>query len=116
MSSPSPLSHPFPNLSNPPAYVKGLQLSVPGEAVLNNLDLLVHEQPKDPHTITVSIVGAPNAGKSMLINLLLKDKVSAVSGKSHTTRQPILGVLTQDNKQVVIHDTPGIIGEKDMKR
>ena len=59
--------------------------------------------------ITISLVGAPNAGKSTLINLIVGDKVSAISPKCHTTRQQMLGVKTIDNVQMIFLDNPGFM-------
>lgn len=56
----------------------------------------------------VAIVGAPNAGKSTLLNRLLGQKISITSDKPQTTRNRILGVLDQPGMQVVFLDTPGI--------
>ena len=56
----------------------------------------------------VSIVGRPNAGKSTLLNALVGRKLAIVSGKPQTTRTSIQGVLTLDNAQIVLLDTPGI--------
>lgn len=56
----------------------------------------------------VAIIGAPNAGKSTLMNNLLGAKVAIVSPKVQTTRFNIRGVLTRDNVQFVFVDTPGI--------
>jgi GTP-binding protein Era len=57
----------------------------------------------------VSIIGKPNAGKSTLLNALLKEKLSIVTPKAQTTRHRILGILNDDNFQIVFSDTPGII-------
>ena len=57
---------------------------------------------------TVAIVGRANVGKSTLVNLLIKYKLSAVSSKPQTTRHKILGVLTGEVYQVVLFDTPGM--------
>lgn len=55
----------------------------------------------------VAIVGAPNAGKSTLLNFLLDEKVAIVSRKPQTTRHRILGILTGKEAQMVFWDTPG---------
>lgn len=56
----------------------------------------------------VAILGAPNAGKSTLVNQLTGAKVSIVSPKAQTTRSRIRGILVQDDTQLVLVDTPGI--------
>jgi GTP-binding protein Era len=56
----------------------------------------------------VAVVGAPNAGKSTLINDLVGAKVTIVSPKVQTTRNRILGVALSENTQIVLVDTPGI--------
>jgi small GTP-binding protein len=70
----------------------------------------------DQRLLKVAIIGAPNAGKSTLLNRLVGWKVAPVSQKVHTTRNKTLGVLTEDDKQVVFLDTPGIIVPGKMKR
>ncbi len=60
----------------------------------------------------VNIFGAPNAGKSTLLNLLLGERLVITSSKVQTTRHRILGILTEDNYQIVFSDTPGIIEAK----
>jgi len=66
------------------------------------------DQPENPRSLNVVIMGTPNAGKSYLVNQLVKDKITAVSQKRNTTREEILGVATSGNTQLVIYDTPGI--------
>ena len=58
-------------------------------------------------TAFIAIVGCPNAGKSTILNRLLGQKIAIVSPKPQTTRTRIMGVLTQDNTQLVFTDTPG---------
>jgi GTP-binding protein Era len=55
-----------------------------------------------------TIVGRPNVGKSTLLNQILGQKVSITSPVAQTTRQPVRGVLTRPDVQVVFVDTPGI--------
>lgn len=56
----------------------------------------------------VAVVGRPNAGKSTLINALIGDKIAIVSDKAQTTRNRIVCVYTDAEKQIVFMDTPGI--------
>ena len=56
----------------------------------------------------VAVVGLPNAGKSSLVNALVKEKVAIVSSKPQTTRDNIMGIISTDNYQIVLVDTPGV--------
>jgi GTP-binding protein Era len=58
-------------------------------------------------TAFVAIVGKPNVGKSSILNRILNQKVSIVSSKPQTTRNKIIGILNQNNIQLVFLDTPG---------
>lgn len=60
----------------------------------------------------VNIFGAPNAGKSTLLNLLLGERLVITSPKVQTTRHRILGILSEPAYQIVFSDTPGIIEAK----
>ncbi len=60
------------------------------------------------HSGFVAIIGAPNAGKSTLVNALVGSKVAIVSPKVQTTRMPVRGVAIQGDTQLVFLDTPGI--------
>lgn len=58
---------------------------------------------------TVTFIGRPNAGKSTLMNQLLAEKLAIVSSKPQTTRNRLVGILTDDDRgQMVIYDTPGV--------
>lgn len=59
-----------------------------------------------------AIIGAPNAGKSTLVNRLVGSKVSIVTHKVQTTRFPVRGVMMRGDAQVVLVDTPGIFAPK----
>lgn len=57
----------------------------------------------------VNIIGNPNAGKSTLMNQLVGERLSIITHKAQTTRHRILGIVNDDDYQVVLSDTPGII-------
>ena len=56
----------------------------------------------------VALIGAPNAGKSTLVNALVGQKVAIVSAKAQTTRARLMGIAIQDQSQILLVDTPGI--------
>jgi len=60
----------------------------------------------------VALIGAPNAGKSTLINALVRSKVSIVSRKVQTTRMPVRGIVVEGASQLIFVDTPGIFTPK----
>ena len=60
----------------------------------------------------VAILGAPNAGKSTLLNRLTGAKLSIVSPKAQTTRFRVLGILMRGQSQILLVDTPGIFAPK----
>lgn len=60
------------------------------------------------HCGLVAVLGAPNAGKSTLVNALVGQKVAIVSPKAQTTRTRLLGVAIEGERQVLLVDTPGI--------
>ena len=60
----------------------------------------------------VAVIGAPNAGKSTLVNALVGQKVAIVSPKAQTTRVRLLGVAMEEDTQLLLVDTPGIFDPK----
>jgi len=57
----------------------------------------------------VNILGNPNVGKSTIMNVLVGEKLSIITSKSQTTRHRIMGIVNDENYQIVYSDTPGII-------
>ena len=68
--------------------------------------------PPDQRFGFVAVIGAPNAGKSTLVNALVGAKVTIVSHKVQTTRAPIRGIAIEGQSQLVFVDTPGIFAPK----
>jgi GTP-binding protein Era len=60
----------------------------------------------------VALIGAPNVGKSTLVNALVGSKVTIVSKKVQTTRALIRGIVVENNAQIILVDTPGIFAPK----
>ncbi|HTM95509.1 MAG TPA: GTPase Era [Croceibacterium sp.] len=59
-----------------------------------------------------AVIGAPNAGKSTLVNALVGQKVAIVSNKAQTTRARLLGIALADDTQIILVDTPGIFAPR----
>ena len=64
------------------------------------------------HCGLVAVIGAPNAGKSTLVNALVGQKVAIVSSKAQTTRARLLGIALEDEVQIILVDTPGIFAPR----
>ena len=60
----------------------------------------------------VAVLGAPNAGKSTLVNALVGQKVAIVSAKAQTTRARLMGIALADETQIILADTPGIFAPR----
>ncbi|MDB5738184.1 MAG: era [Sphingomonas bacterium] len=60
----------------------------------------------------VAVVGAPNAGKSTLVNAIVGQKVAIVSPKAQTTRVRLMGIAIEETSQILLVDTPGIFDPK----
>lgn len=65
-----------------------------------------------PHCGLVAVIGAPNAGKSTLVNQLVGQKVAITSAKAQTTRARLLGIALHGETQIILVDTPGIFEPK----
>jgi GTPase len=60
------------------------------------------------HCGIVAVIGAPNAGKSTLVNALVGQKVAIVSAKAQTTRARLMGIALEGKAQIILADTPGL--------
>ncbi|KAI8109640.1 hypothetical protein M9434_000922 [Picochlorum sp. BPE23] len=67
------------------------------------------DAPIDQYVTKVALVGAPNAGKSTLLNAMAGQKISAVSQKTNTTFRSKVGYFIERGTQVVMYDTPGLV-------
>ncbi len=74
--------------------------------------MTTEEKPAETRSGFVALIGAPNAGKSTLVNRLVGAKVSIVTHKVQTTRAIVRGIAIHDNAQIVFVDTPGIFKPK----
>lgn len=63
----------------------------------------------------VNIIGRPNVGKSTLMNALVGERMSIITNKPQTTRHRIIGIVSDENYQIVFSDTPGIVQDPGYK-
>ena len=72
--------------------------------------------PRQTKRLDCVIIGEPNAGKSVLLNSILKERLAAATRKRHTTRLEILGVFNHRNVQLAFYDTPGYIASDEARK
>src|SRR5213075_1279135 len=65
-----------------------------------------------PKAGIVTVVGKPNVGKSTLLNRIVGEKLSITSPKPQSTRDRVVGMHTDDNVQMVLRDTPGLLAPR----
>ncbi|KAF0852684.1 mitochondrial translation GTPase Era [Andalucia godoyi] len=85
-----------------------IDIEEPNEQV-KTFSFQIPESPPNAKSLTVSITGYPNVGKSTLLNRIIGEKVSIVSPKAQTTRERVRGMWTEDDTQIVFFDTPGVL-------
>ncbi|KAK1325996.1 GTP-binding protein ERG [Acorus calamus] len=93
----------------------GAALANPDEVDEEEMVEAVGVREEHQRSLSVGLVGAPNAGKSALMNFMVGTKISAVSRKSNTTTHEMLGVMTKGNTQICFFDTPGLISKRDRR-
>ncbi|KAL8139748.1 hypothetical protein V2J09_005769 [Rumex salicifolius] len=94
------------------ALAKALLQAAIDEVVEEDEEEVRMVKEEDQKSLTVGIIGAPNAGKSALTNYMVGTKVAAVSRKTNTTLMEVLGLMTKGNTQICFFDTPGLMLKK----
>jgi GTPase len=95
------ISYKIPNRPLTPLY------EIPIEARLRIFPYF--KSPPNSKSISVALIGAPNAGKTSILNSILGEKYFSVSRKVNTTKKTQEGIKTIDDTQIVFYDTPGVI-------
>ncbi|XP_026328905.1 GTPase Era, mitochondrial [Hyposmocoma kahamanoa] len=88
-------------------YLRALFYSSQPESIIKNNIVKV---------VNVAILGAPNCGKSTLINKIVERKICAVSNKVHTTTKLVRAICYQNDTQIIFLDTPGVVTNKEQKK
>ena len=89
--------------------LEGYELDEGDEELIDGTAFSGGESKNGPKPVGVlAVVGRPNVGKSTLINALIGTQIAIASSRPETTRKAIRGILTTDNAQIVLVDTPGI--------
>ena len=84
----------------------GLPSSIPLTDTPSSVPL---DSPSNHRAGFVNIVGSPNVGKSTLMNRLVGERLSIINAKAQTTRHRIMGIVNEDDYQIVYSDTPGVL-------
>ncbi|PRP85279.1 hypothetical protein PROFUN_06881 [Planoprotostelium fungivorum] len=108
-NSPRPTYFPVSKKTPPKPKKSARELNENPMMELEDEESLDPVQPAAPKSLRVALVGAPNAGKSTLVNTLVGQKVSITAPLSQTTRNEVLGIWTEGEHQIVFMDTPGIV-------
>ena len=72
---------------------------------------MMNDIPENHRSGYVNIIGLPNVGKSTLVNVLLDERMSIITHKPQTTRHRIMGIINEDDLQIVFSDTPGYVSD-----
>lgn len=94
--------------------VKAVKKNTVEKPSLSALPAFKPAKKSNKHSGFVAIIGRPNVGKSTLLNYLVGEKLAGVSNKPQTTRNPVRGILSKPQGQIVFVDTPGLHQPQDM--